>query len=75
MAEAQALVDQQVAALTAGRDCWTLTERPNVIPATVIVKGANVDKSVAWEVTLDEAFAANRSGDSWDDVIVIKACS
>ena len=74
-AQAQRLVDEQVAALTEGRDCWTPDARPGQIPATVIVKGAERDKSVVWSMGLDDAFAANEDGDSWDDVIVVKACA
>lgn len=75
-AEAQRIIDEQVAVLTAGRDCWTPGERPDAIPATVLVKGAERDKSVVWSLALDEAFAVNGGGgDSWDDVIVVAACA
>ena len=71
---AQRILDAQVADLTAGRDCWAPDARPDTIPATVIVRGAEVHKSVAWEITLDAAFAANEDGDSWNDVVVVAGC-
>ena len=74
-AEAQRVIDEQLAALTNGRECWAPGERPGHIPATVLVKGAERDKSVVWVLTLDEAFAVNGDGDSWNDVHVVQACS
>lgn len=74
-AEAQRIIDAQLAELTAGRDCWAPDARPGEIPATVVVKGAERDTSVVWTLTLDEAFAANGDGDSWNDVIVVRACA
>ena len=73
-AQAQAILDEQIAELTAGRHCWTPDARPEQIPATVLVKGAERDKSVVWEMTLDAAFAANEDGDSWNDIIVVAGC-
>ncbi len=72
--QAQRILDAQVADLTRGRDCWAPDARPDTIPATVLVRGAEVHKSVAWEMTLDAAFAANEDGDSWDDIIVVAGC-
>ncbi len=74
--QAQALVDEQLAVLTAGRNCWAPGERAGVIPATVLVKGAERDRSVVWPMSLDAAFAVNGDGDgdSWDDVVVVAAC-
>ena len=73
-AQAQAILDAQVADLTGARDCWAPDARPDTIPATVVVRGAEVHKSVAWEITLDAAFAANEDGDSWNDVVVVAGC-
>lgn len=72
-AEAQRILDEQVHALTDGRHCWS-PDAGREIPATVVVRGAEVDKTVAWEITLDDAFAVNEDGDSWNDVVVVSAC-
>lgn len=74
VAAAQALVDEQVAELTRSRDCWMPNTRQE-IPATVIVRGATVHKSVAWTLPLDEAFATNRDEDTWNDVVVLRGCA
>lgn len=74
-AEAQAILDEQVDALTSGRDCWAPEARPQVIPATVVVRGARTNKTVAWEMSLDDAFVANGAGDEWQSVIVVRACA
>jgi mannose/cellobiose epimerase-like protein (N-acyl-D-glucosamine 2-epimerase family) len=71
---AQLLIDEQLADVTAGRDCWAPGTRTTV-PEQVVVKGSERDRSVVWVLSVDQAYALNRNGDSWDDVTVLAACA
>jgi hypothetical protein len=69
-AEAAAMVDQQVAAMTAGRDSTTTAR----LVDHVIVRNARLrdgNTAVARWVTFDQAFAAASKG----DVVVLRYCA
>ena len=71
LAAADAMIAEQVADQTAGRDCWA-GANPGVIPTTLIVRGASIgnDSGVVREVPFDEGYAAAKAGEAW----VLQSC-
>jgi hypothetical protein len=71
-AQAQAMVNEQLDALTSARHCWVPAEsKPaDVIPTEILVRGAHVDSGVVRVVSFDEGWRLAKSGDAY----VVGAC-
>lgn len=69
-AEAQVIVDQQVADLTRGRDC---TVSPRLVDDVLVRNARQIDgdTAVVRVVTFDQAYAAATRG----DVVVLRYCA
>ena len=68
-----AMVAEQVAEQTAGRECWEPGTREGVIPTAVLVRGIAIGDGagVVRPATFDQGWALAKAGKVW----ILKACA
>lgn len=76
LAQAQEKIGAQVAALEKGRRCWPTGLQPaQVIPRTVIVRGALLATENVRALPFDRAWALNTNVSTTDDVWFLAVCA
>lgn len=72
-AEAQKIIDEQTEALGAS-ECAVWDWKHPKKGSEFIVKGYKFNRSVAWKMTVDEAWATNKDADKWNDIVILYVC-